>query len=124
MKSIYSIILLLSFILVSCADEEVIHDNEAIQCSTPAIIRNYIGIDGCGYVLELNDGSILEPVQLVVCGPPPESIMTLEDPLSEYRIEGLKVLVDYQDFSSGSICMVGKTVKVTCITAVLLESSD
>lgn len=118
-------LLLACLLIISCANEEIIpEENDLKQCSTPATIRDYTGLDGCGYALELNDGTILESVSLVVCSPPPQSIMTLDDPLFNYRIDGLKVLIDYENYTGGSVCMVGELVRITCITKVESSSSD
>jgi hypothetical protein len=116
MKPAYSPFLLIFFFITNCADQEIVQEKVGGQCSTPAIVRDYSGLDGCGYVLELHDGTILEPVKLIVCGPPPQSAMTLDDPLHEYKTNGLNVFVDFEDFDGGSVCMVGRLVKITCIS--------
>jgi hypothetical protein len=118
MKIAYSLFFVICLILASCSDEEVIREKENVQCSTPAIIRDYAGLDGCGYVLELPDGTIVEPVKLIVCGPPPHSVMTIEDPLHNYHIDGLNVSVAFEAYEGGSVCMAGELVKITCISTV------
>jgi hypothetical protein len=124
MKEVLILILACSLI-ISCSHEEITpEEHDLDRCSTPATIRDYRGLDGCGYVLELNDGTILESVSLIVCGPPPQSIMTLDDPLLNYHIDGLKVLIDYENYAGGSVCMVGELVRITCITKAESSSSD
>jgi len=64
-----------------------------------ATLRDYTGLDGCGWVLE-SDGEVLEPINL-------ESF--LDDPEDGMRLE-----VDY-DVAENlfSICMVGPMVVLT-----------
>lgn len=125
MKAVFILILACALIIISCSHEEIIAEEHDLErCSTSATIRDYRGLDGCAYVLELDDGTILESVSLVVCSPPPQSIMTIDDPLLNYRIDGLKVLIDYENYSGGSVCMAGEPVRITCITKVGSSSSD
>ncbi len=64
--------------------------------------RDLSGLDGCGYVLELADGTRLEVANLN------ELDITPED--------GLKVRVKYSaPLDMASICMVGPIVRVECI---------
>ncbi len=114
----------LAILVFGCAEDEVIRHDDLKTCLTPATIRDYSGLDGCGYVLELNDGTILEPVVLVVCGPPPQSIMSIDDPLSKFKTDGMNVLVNYESYNGGSICMVGELVKITCIQQAPVSSSN
>jgi hypothetical protein len=63
-----------------------------------ATLKNYTGmLDGCGWVIILDDGSKLEPVQF------PEGT-TLQD--------DARVYVEYDPFPTASICMVGITAKI------------
>jgi len=75
------------------------------DCSTPATVRDLTGLDGCGKVLELSNGTRLEPT-----GPLWSSFNSTD---------GLQVLVGYRPISGGSICMVGQLVEVTCIRTAL-----
>ena len=64
-------------------------------------LRNLTGLDGCGWVFELNDGAKLEPVNL-----------------SDFQldlVEGKCFSIAYEDAEAFSICMVGKTVSITCV---------
>jgi hypothetical protein len=62
----------------------------------PGVVKKY-ELDGCSYIIELTDGSKLEPINL------PE----------EFRKDSLKVMVKYTEQKEmGSICMVGKIVKI------------
>jgi hypothetical protein len=111
--------LVLAGVLIRCSDDEIAPERIDVEgCSVPASIRNFAGIDGCGYVLELADGTILEPLRLVMCSPPPESVMTLHDPLFDFQEDEMKVLIDYEDYEGATACMTGKLVIITCISKV------
>ncbi|HYG02171.1 MAG TPA: hypothetical protein VD927_06965 [Chryseosolibacter sp.] len=101
-------------------------------CSTPATIRDLTGFDGCRWVLELEDGTKLEPVvRLYGCfssyyanGDVVPEIQSL-DALANFEIvDGKKVMIDYEVVSGPSICMVGQTVTVTCIEEIPLPTQD
>ena len=116
MKEAYFIIIS-CFIVLSCSEDNIApKEIDANRCSIDATVRDYAGLDGCGFVLELKDGTILEPVRMVVCGPPPQNIMTLDNPLLNFEEDGKEVLINYEPMQSVSICMVGQTVKISCIS--------
>jgi hypothetical protein len=75
------------------------------DCGNQAVAASFEdlnGLDGCKFVLELQNGARLEPVNL-----------------SDFSIEpkdGMKVWITYNSVPMGSICMVGETVELTCIT--------
>jgi hypothetical protein len=103
--------LLIVFVFTHCSDDT------KPACSTKAIIRDLTGLDGCGYVLELEDGTRLEPVlPSLFCGTPPLPKEITEDPLYNFEfVDGKRVVISYQEAGSMSICMAGTTVKITCI---------
>ena len=69
-----------------------------------ALLRDYTGLDGCRWILELPGGERLEPVNLH------ELDFTPRDSLA--------VRVEYSIAEDMfSICMVGKMVHIQCITA-------
>jgi hypothetical protein len=86
---------LIFIILTSCKKE---------PCSgaQKAIFKDLSGLDGCGLVIELENGKKLEPINLSEFSITPEN--------------GRKIWVKYHLFEGGSICMVGDIVKVDCIT--------
>src|SRR6186997_856179 len=106
-------LIFLSLILLNCSDDET-PLCEARGCGTPATIRDYRGLDGCDFVLELNNGTILEPLRTFGCGTPPVTDRIADDPLRDLRIDGTKVLIDYEIVSGGSVCMVGQVARITC----------
>ena len=114
MKRISALIFVAS-ILMMCSEDTV----NKKGCSTRAIVRNYTGLDGCGYVFELEDGTRLEPIRVLFCGTPPVPKEQLEDPLYNFLpIDGKEVLIDYEISTSPSICMLGQTVRITCLTEI------
>jgi hypothetical protein len=96
-------------------------ENDSIgDCSIPATIRDLTGLDGCGFVLELANGSRLEPERpFIFCGTPPLPKEITEDPLYNFEfVDGKRVRISYYETNRPSICMVGPTVKITCIEEV------
>ena len=74
------------------------------QCSdsVKGELKNLTGLDGCSWVLELEDGVRVEPINL-----------------EEFDIEkqdGQKIYVSYEiEQGYASICMIGSIVRITCI---------
>lgn len=72
--------------------------------SKPATLRNLTGLDGCSWVLVLDNGQKLEPTNLKSF-----DNIKLED--------GKKVFVEFEELPYAvSICMVGKIIKINCIS--------
>lgn len=97
-------------------------------CSTPATIRDLTGFDGCRWILELEDGTRLEPqISRFECGTADyaNGYRRSEDPLVNFEmVDGKKVMIGYELSSGPSICMVGQTVIVTCIEEIPLPTQD
>jgi len=68
------------------------------------IVVDYTGFDGCGFVIELDNGSRLEPVQMADTG------FTFRD--------GQRVALTFTAVNLASICMVGQTVRIESIREV------
>lgn len=112
--------LLFILALVACTEEEPLPKN----CGTSATVRNLTGLDGCGYVFELNDGTRLIPVwDFGYCGTPPLPKEVTEDPLYNFQYsDGKKVSIAYEVRSNqATICMAGKPVKITCLEELDVE---
>lgn len=92
------LLILFSFVgLISACSTD-----HACSGSVHVKMRNKTGLDGCGWVLQLNDNSYLEAQNL-----------------NEFEIEfveGKDLHVKYEEVDGGSICMVGKIVKITCLS--------
>jgi hypothetical protein len=117
-----ALILSAFLVLMSCQKED-----SAPECSVPATVRDLRGLDGCGFVFELEDGTRLEPnIRFYYgwCGTGMDGIQEApEDPLSNFEfVAGKKVKIEYEIYEDAmSICMVGPIVNVTCITEVGFE---
>lgn len=110
MKSVLIVVFLTS--LFACENEKF------GDCSIPATVRDLTGLDGCGFVFELADGSRIEPQRLIRCGTPTAKGIN-DDPLEGFEfIDGKKVFISYDKTESPSICMVGPVVQITCIKEV------
>ena len=71
-----------------------------------ATLRDYTGLDGCGWVIEADEGAVLEPLNL-------DEFISDPDP-------GMRLAVEYQEEGDYfSICMVGPMV-----TLLACESMD
>jgi uncharacterized protein YceK len=72
--------------------------NDIIDDTASAHLRDYTGLDGCGWVIELTDGTTLEPLNL--------------DAFNFTPVDGMAIELTYTEQPMGSICMVGKTVNI------------
>ncbi len=97
MKNLTAIIFLsLSLIHTAC------NDGKLFLGETEGIVKDYTGLDGCGFIIELSNGDRLEPAQVV------DSSFVFYD--------GQKVIFTYTELKDvGSICMVGKIVRIESI---------
>ena len=98
MKNLLVAITVLLVMVIGCntTNEEVIADTET------AYFRDYRGLDGCIWVIELTDGTRLEPINL-----------------GDFDIvpaDGKKIDIAYTTAPSYlSICMAGEIVEITAI---------
>ena len=87
---------------------------ENTSCATEATVVDMTGLDGCGLMFELADGTRLEPERRTYVQAP-----TLEeDPLYHFDLKaGQVVKINWQESPGlASICMAGPIVFMTCIT--------
>jgi hypothetical protein len=76
---------------------------QACSSGVKATMKDLSGLDGCGYVLELEDGTQLEPINLETFDFQPK--------------DGQRLRITYDVVTgTGSICMVGDQIEITCIT--------
>jgi hypothetical protein len=119
MKNLLSVLLFLSSSLIfwSCDEEPM-----SVSCDNGvfATVKDLTGLDGCGFVFELADGTRLEPQRLFYCGTSPLPQEVTEDPLYDFQfVHGKQVRIGYEVIPDAvSICMVGKIVKITCIEEI------
>jgi len=90
-------------ILFCCASLLLFSSCEGSSCENAkaATIEDYTGLDGCGLLLKLTTGEVLEPMNL-----------------NDFNItptDGMKVWVKYHEVAGASICMVGPIVEIDCL---------
>ncbi len=82
-------------LLVSC-------NRSTCDNAQAATIEDYTGLDGCGLVIKLQNGTVLEPTNL--------------NSFNITPTDGMKVWVKYHELSGmASICMVGPIVEIDCL---------
>ena len=91
MNRLYFLLIFLLF-LISCSKSNI--------SWTSATIQDLTGLDGCGLLIQLEDQSYLEPINLSDFS----STATISD--------NQKVLVKYQEIVVASTCMVGKIIEI------------
>ena len=119
MKQFLSIFLLTTVSLFTACDDETFA-TKSCNPGTLATVKDLTGLDGCGFVFELADGTRLQPEMWGFCGTPPLPDEVTENPLYNFQfVDGKKVRIGYEEVKgAASICMVGKIVKITCIEEV------
>lgn len=79
---------------ISC-NKAKLHDSDAVK----ATLNDFTGLDGCTWVVKLEDNEVLEPINL-----------------SDFNLglkEGKKVWIKYKPAENmASICMVGQIVEI------------
>lgn len=88
---------------LACGTNKQTNDN-SMSCKTNGTVKDYTGLDGCGLLIELENGDKLEPMEVA----------------DDFELkDGQKIAFDYEEVEDvASICMVGKIVRITCIKAV------
>jgi hypothetical protein len=121
MKTFIAISALVLF-FTGCSEEKV---NTSI-CSTPATVRDLSGLDGCGWVFELNNGTKLIPYRIGYCGTPPLPREVTEDPLYNFEyVDGKQVLISFEIMPDvATVCMSGEVAKITCISGRTQHSGN
>ncbi len=86
----------LTLVLSSCPDQKC-------ENGQKGTIKDYTGLDGCSWIIELDNGKRIEPSN--------------QDFIEKFEPEdGMKVIVSFKPDSNGiSICMVGEMVIIKCI---------
>jgi hypothetical protein len=90
----------------------------APECSQEATVVDYTGTDGCGLLLELENGARRIPsYRTYIQAPTPA-----EDPIYHYDLKaGEKVYISYKQEDAASACMMGDVVFITCIRSAMEE---
>jgi len=106
MRSLFYTVTLLLIIFYSCgpAIQEIATNNANYNLDTSkmtqARVIDYSDLDGCSFILELDDGSKLQPLVL------PE----------EFKKNGITVYVTFSFVKQPGVCMVGKIIEIDKIT--------
>jgi hypothetical protein len=82
----------LTFLIFSCSKSH--------EGMTKATLKDYTGLDGCGMVIELENGTAIEPINLNSFS----STVSITN--------GQKVWINYHEVELASICMVGPIVQI------------
>lgn len=115
------IVILFTVFSSSCESDSI---NPSEDCSLRATVIDATGLDGCGYLLELDNGKILQPVFKPICGTPPLPPEVTEHPLYNFQFfDGQNVLVGYEmsEFEFNT-CMRGTPVNIICIKDITEEA--
>jgi hypothetical protein len=107
----YSVLIVL-LTLISCTNRKIIETKpdpipvkiQTCKNGVPAVLKK-IKLDGCNWIIELESGEKLEPQNI-------NQFLSETDYNSSKQF---KIKVEYYETKSASICMVGKTIAITCI---------
>ena len=78
------------------------------ECELTGTVKDYTGLDGCGYLIELDNGKILEPA--------------IVDYPFKFR-DNQRVKLSYLEIPGmASICMVGIIAEITCIEEIDIDT--
>lgn len=107
-----AIFVILLLTLNSCTQAE---EAPAANCGTLATVKDLTGLDGCGFVFELDNGTRLEPYI-----PAPNNTTGEKSPLQNFTlIDGQRVSIAYTPRNDiSSVCMARTIVEVTCLNIV------
>jgi hypothetical protein len=111
MKWIYGLLVIVAFSRFQCDHVDII-ECPAPPCGHMATVKDLSGLDGCGFALELDNGTRLIPQKLTYIQPPD----SVQDPGYYFNfVNGQKVCFDYRETEGVDACMAGKLVFLTCI---------
>lgn len=115
MKTIFLAVTVLLASLFKCNGSEKTAEYVPVGCGENAEVVDFTGLDGCGLMIVLKDGTRLNPEKRVYVQAPKKE----DDPLYYFTlVAGDKVKVSYKEASGADICMAGKRVFITCITKI------
>jgi len=111
MKGSIALVFLLS--LFQCHSSSELDTCSDSGCATEAKVVDMTGLDGCGIMFELADGTRLEPERRTYITAPTIE----EDPLYHFELKvGQQVKISWEESLALSACLAGPIVFVTCIT--------
>lgn len=113
MKSIIVAMVLLAGLFKCGGSEECCVVPSA--CTEVATVTDFTGLDGCGLMLVLEDGTRLNPERRQYVQAPKQE----DDPLYYFTLKaGDRLKIAYRDGDGADACMAGKRVFITCITKI------
>ena len=91
---------------LSCKTKPEASENQQSECKTSATVKDFTGLDGCTFLIILENGDKLLPAKL-------------NDESFTFR-DGQKIRFDYKEMKDAmSICMTEKMIiEVTCIEEI------
>ena len=94
----YLFFFLILGVMSACTNTD---DPATPECDIEGTVKDYTGLDGCGLLIDLKDGSRLEPVEIE----------------GDFKLKaGQKILFSYEVLTDqASTCQAGDIVRVTCI---------
>ncbi|HMP98520.1 MAG TPA: hypothetical protein PKC24_01985 [Cyclobacteriaceae bacterium] len=107
-------LIFICFVWLSSSCELLSTEAQDAACIIPATVRDITGLDGCSFILELNNGERLVP--LMESSPAASGSLSLKVNGNYFTlIEGQKVLINYVEEYRPNICMAGQSVIISCI---------
>ncbi len=101
--------------LFKCGGQERVTEYSPVGCNTTVSVVDFTGLDGCGLMLVLEDGTRLIPERRTYIQAP----RVEDDPLYYHELAaGQKWKIAYKKTDMVNVCMAGQTVFVTCITKI------
>lgn len=102
MKNLIIAVIVTSLLTISCNKKTSQNDCPNYKYGT---VVDMNGLDGCGFNIRLDNGSLLEPVNL--------------DKYPQIKINNQRIQFTYKDIEDRmSICMVGQMVEITCAETI------
>lgn len=116
---------LLAFVMIVFGFSSCNEDGLRVSCDegVAATVRDLTGLDGCGFVFELQNGTRLQPYMIGYCGTPPLPKEITENLLYDFEwVDGKEVIIGFEEVEGAAgICMVGPIVKITCLQEVVSD---
>lgn len=110
----------IAIFLTACHSESVELVN---SCSYSATVEDHSDLDGCGYLLRLENGEYLDPVWPYFCQTPPYEV---EDPMKDFEyVQGKRIRIDFEYLEGfASACMKGDAAVINCVEEMRSVSAE
>jgi hypothetical protein len=114
MKNLILAFIAIFFLMASCSSNKIIEAKPEPKPLIPVcengteMVLKKIHLDGCNWVLTLPTGENLEPMNI-------SNFISVSD--DENGLE-LNVKVEYKETPAATICMIGKTITITCFEVI------